>query len=186
MKTKYIGLIWIVCLVVGFFIGRTTVSTEVEIKYIQGEKQSGGVNIPEPEETMSDNPVFPIKSDTIYVDKLRYITQKVDTAAIIADYITQRDYNITAFDSKEYGTLKLFPTVQYNQLAGLKYEFIPILKEIAIQKQKVWQPFVSGSYSTLNYIGVGGGIFYHNIGIEYQYQKGIENSGHLVGLKYKF
>ena len=186
MKTKYVALIGLICLIIGFLAGRETIAAEVEIKYIQGEKQSDSINIPDPEEAIPTNPILPIKADTIYVDKLRYITQKVDTAAIIADYITQRDYNITAFESKEYGTLKLFPTVQYNQLADLRYEFTPIYREITIRKEKVWQPFVSGSYSTLNYVGIGGGVFYHNIGIEYQFQKGINASGHSVGLKYRF
>ncbi len=187
MKKKYI-IISIICLVLGFFIGRQTVSTEAKIKYIQGKAISGSVNdsrlIPIKEEKQT-NPNLPLKPEIIYKDSIRYIVLKVDTAAIIADYILKRSYELTPFDD-ENGKLQLFPTVQYNQLTGLDYQFTPIRKEIIQQKEKLWQPFVSVSYSTLDFIGIGGGVFYQNLGIEYQYQKGITNNGHLLGLKYKF
>ena len=78
MKTKYVALIGLICLIIGFLAGRETIAAEVEIKYIQGEKQSDSINIPDPEEAIPTNPILPIKADTIYVDKLRYITQKVE------------------------------------------------------------------------------------------------------------
>lgn len=109
-----------------------------------------------------------------------------DTAAIIADWELKRTYKLTAFNNKTQGKLELFPVIQYNRLAALDYNFTPMIERQI--KTKVWQPFASGSYSTLGYIGVGGGIFYYDIGIEYQYQKslGSLSDGHLFGLKYKF
>jgi len=180
---------------IGFFTGRQTMQTKTSIEFVEQETVSGSISnnqlITEKEE-MPPNPNLPIKRDTVYKDSIRseikYIIQKVDTAAIIAGYILKKSYNLTAFESKELGTLKLFPTVQYNQLLGLDYEFTPIQRQVTVYKEKVWQPFLSGSYSTLNHVSLGGGIFYHNLGFEYQYQKDItgKNDGHLLGLKYKF
>ena len=199
MKTEKIGILLsfliILALFGGIFIGRKTVNTKTKIEYIKQEPVFGSIDdnqlVPIKVEVPT-LPYLPVRIDTVYKDsiqtEIKYIVQRVDTAAIIADYILKRSYNITAFDSKELGTLKLFPTVQYNQLLGLDYEFTPVLKQMTIYKEKVWQPFLSGSYSTLNYINFGVGVFYHDLGFEYQFQKdiGYKNNGHLFGLKYKF
>lgn len=195
MKIKYIILTGFICLVIGFIVGRKTVDTETKVEYIKLGPVSGSIsnNQLEPvKEEIPLNPHLPLRIDTVYNDSVRteikYMVQKVDTAAIIADYILKKSYNVTAFDSKELGTLKLFPTIQYNRLSGLDYEFTPIQKQVTIYREKVWQPFISGSYSTFDYIGLGGGVFYHHLGFEYQYQKdtGNKRNGHLFGLKYKF
>lgn len=121
---------------------------------------------------------------------MRYIP--IDSAAyaklVIADYELKRTYKLTPFDNKTQGKLELFPVIQYNKLSVLDYNFTPVIERQTIYKTKVWQPFISASYSTLNYIGIGGGIFYHDIRIEYQYQKslGSQSNGHLFGVKYKF
>ena len=195
MKNK-LALLFVVFLIFigGFLIGRASMNTKTKIEYIKQEPVFGSIEnsqLQSVKEEIPINPILPVRVDTVYKDsiktEIKYIVQKVDTTAIIADYILKRSYNITAFDSKELGTLKLFPTVQYNQLAGLDYEFTPVLKQMTIYKDKVWKPFLSGSYSTLGNIGLGGGIFYHNLGFEYQYQIDVgKNNGHLFGLKYKF
>ena len=112
----------------------------------------------------------------------------VDTSAIIADWELKRTYKLTPFDNKTQGKLELFPVIQYNKLSALDYNFTPVIERQTIYKTKVWQPFISASYSTLNYIGIGGGIFYHNLGFEYQYQKSLGSlgDGHTVGIKYNF
>jgi len=174
---------------IGFFIGRTTINQETEIEYIQLPVITGGIDkegLKPVREITPDNPELPMKRDTIYLDSLIYVTQVVDTAAIIADYVQEREYQLTLFDSQETGKLSVSPTIQYNKLIGLDYSFTPIIQQKTIHKQKVWMPFISGSYATFGYVGVGGGIYYHDIGVEYQYLKGIDNSGHLFGVKYKF
>ena len=72
------------------------------------------------------------------------------------DYELKRTYKLTAFDNKTQGKLELFPVIQYNKLSALDYNFTPIIERQTIYKAKAWQPFVSASYSTLNYIGIGG------------------------------
>lgn len=190
----------IVCLVIGFFIGRSTIKTETEIKYIPGKTISGSVSNNQFEsvkEEIPNKPLLPTKIIEIQykdtgriktITETKYMYQVVDTAAIIEDYIKKRTYAITAFDNTEQGKLLLYPVVQYNKLTGIDYLFTPMQKQTNTYLQKTWQPFISASYSTLNYVGIGGGIFYHNLGLEYQYQKslGSQSNGHLFGAKYKF
>ncbi len=170
---------------VGFFIGR---STETEIRYIKGETIR---------DTIRKEVLLPTKeyipSDPIYIYKDKYIVktdtviQVIDSAAIINDWILQRNYSQTLFDNQN-GKLNIDLSVRYNKLQSLEYSFTPIHKEINTYKAKVWQPYLSGSYSTFNYVGLGGGFFYHNLGIEYQFQKDFRSNstGHSFGLKYKF
>jgi hypothetical protein len=57
---------------------------------------------------------------------------------------------------------------------------------------KVWQPYVSASYSTFGVAGIGGGFFRNNFGVEYQYQRDLQwnygngRAGHQFGVKWKF
>lgn len=79
-------------------------------------------------------------------------------------------------------------TIQYNELRRFDYSFTPNQKVITQETKKIIVPFVSSSYNTFNQIGIGGGIFYHNIGIEYQYMRDVKygSDGHGVGIKVKF
>lgn len=199
-KATLIVLSGIVCLIIGFFIGRSTIKTETEIKYIPGKTISGSVSNNQFEsvkEEIPNKPLLPTKIIEIQykdtgriktITETKYMYQVVDTAAIIEDYIKKRTYAITAFDNTEQGKLLLYPVVQYNKLTGIDYLFTPMQKQTNTYLQKTWQPFISASYSTLNYVGIGGGIFYHNLGFEYQYQKslGSQGNGHLFGVKYGF
>lgn len=185
--------------VIGFFIGRQTINKETEINYVTGIPVKGSVSsnqFSQVKEEKPNSPVLPTKEIEVQyrdtgslkiISEIKYLYRVVDTAAIIEDYILKRSYVLTAFDNKENGKLLLYPTVQYNKLTGIDYDFTPIQKQTSKYAYKVWQPFVSGSYSTFDYLGVGGGIFYHNIGIEYQYQKDFRSNstGHSFGLKYK-
>lgn len=199
-KVTIIAFCRIVCLVIGFFIGRSTIKTETEIKYIPGKTIYGSVSNNQFEsvkEEIPNKPLLPTKIIEIQykdtgriktITETKYMYQVVDTAAIIEDYIKKRTYAITAFNNTEQGKLLLYPVVQYNKLTGIDYLFTPMQKQTNTYLQKTWQPFISASYSTLNYVGIGGGMFYHDIGIEYQYQKslGSQSNGHLFGVKYKF
>ncbi|MFT3994407.1 MAG: hypothetical protein QM660_08870 [Dysgonomonas sp.] len=180
-------LSFVVGSIIFFFVGRSTIQTETEVIYVPGETVSGSVsnNQLEPvKEEKPDKPVLPIKEIEIQyrdtgsvktITETKYLYQVVDTAAIIEDYILKRSYVLTAFDNKENGKLLLYPTVQYNKLTGIDYDFTPIQKQTSIYSYRVWQPFVSVSYSTLDYIGLGGGVFYHNSGFEYQYNIDVRN-----------
>lgn len=114
----------------------------------------------------------------------------VDTVKLYRDYTALRryeDWNI--FDNDTIGKFTANFDVQFNRIQKV-YDvlFQPIQKTATIRKKDVWIPYVSGSYSTVGYTGIGGGVFYHNIGVEYQYQRDFSEhkNGHVFGLKYKF
>lgn len=178
MKKTISALLILLALIVGFFIGRSTIDNKTDIKYVKGETVRDWFPILTPFKVS-------IPSDPIY--KYKENTAIVDTAAIIEDWITKRDYKQTLFDNNN-GKLDIDFSVQYNKPFDLRYSYIPIKKVNTIYKVKTWQPFVSASYSTLNYVSVGGGIFYHNLGFEYQFQKDFRynDTGHSFGVKYKF
>lgn len=169
----------------GFIIGRQNSEFEQSIKYVKGETIEKTIEIPIPYRVeVSAKPIYLYKEkDTIYSTA----TTEIDTAAILQDWITRRSYQQDLFDN-QYGKLSVDASVQYNKLASLKYSFTPLQKEITKTKYQTWMPYVAISYSTLNYIGIGGGLFYHNLGIEYQFQKDFRynDTGHSLGLKYKF
>ena len=188
---KNILLLCIISFIVGaiisFFIGRKTIDVKTKTEYIKQEPVEGSADVKQLtpfKEEIPTNPVLPVKFDTVY------LVAQIDTAAIIADYIVKRYYDITAFDNSQYGTLKLLPTLQYNKLSDLSWEFTPIQVKTTVYKEPALTPFISSSYSTIGYFGIGGGMFYNNYGLEYQYQKSILNnnnqSGHIFSFKYKF
>jgi len=186
--TSVISLI-AVGLIFGFLFARSTVDTEEVIRYIKDDPVTGTVTglIPA-KETVLDDPVLPLRLDTVYMDWFVYVDVKVDTAAIINDYIASREYTPVLFDSPQMGKLSLSATVQYNKLSEISYEFVPIYKEVTKHKVKTVQPFVSGNYSTLGTVGLGGGFFYKDFGFEYQLQRSLrdDRAGHSFGVKWMF
>ena len=169
--------------VAGYFIRGNEVEIKTETKYIKGETVERIVEVPAPYEVIAPKePIYIYKTDTI--DNI--IVQKVDSAKIIEDWVLKRNYAQTLFDNQD-GKLNIDLSVQYNQLQELKYSFTPIRQINTVYKERTWQPFVSGSYSTFSQIGIGGGFFYHDLGFEYQYQRNFNNSsGHLFGVKKRF
>lgn len=173
----------IVAFIVGFFIGRKTDTIET-IKYIKGATVRDTVKIPYPsEETIPPKPSLPIKSDTIYIDSIEYITQKVDTSKIISDYIIRRTYNFNLFDNKD-GKLDVSQDIEQNKLTRFSYVYTPIKEVRTIVEKKTFQPFVTGGYITSKHIVLGGGFYINNIGVEYNYLKGDEDF-HAIKLNYK-
>jgi len=200
MKNKYWIAILVASILISFFVGRYSYDGKEAIKYVPGETITGSVPkeeltpVKEEKGESSDLPTKKIEiqyRDTgsiTTITEIKYTVQVVDTAAIIADYLVKRTYERTLFNNDKQGKLIVYPVVYQNRLTALDYSFTPMHKEITKPQLKVWQPFVSASYSTLDYFGLGGGMFYHDLGFEYQYQIGYKNTnnGHSFGLKYKF
>lgn len=182
MKKSYIFIaVCIACLIIGFLVGRKTIDTKESVTLEHKESVSSIVRIPEPKETKPASPVYKYKTDTIN----NIIVQKVDTAQIIEDWIKNRNYNITLFDN-DNGKLNIDASVQYNKLFDLQYTFTPIQKVITKQKTPVFTPFVGVSYNSLGYVSAGGGLFYHDLGIELRYITDFDKKGVDFGIKYKF
>lgn len=176
----------VITLVIGFFIGRGNTTTKEVIKYVKGKTITKEVKVNVPVNVyIPAKPTLPTKPDTIWKDgKPIYIALKVDTAKIISEYINRKTYNPILFDDKENGKLSLGLVVQYNKLDSIGYEFTSIHKETTITKERVFTPFINASYNSFGYIGVGGGMYYRNIGVGAKYitdfnNKGLEISGHI-------
>ena len=173
----------------GFFAGRSVVRDIAKTEYVKGETVHVTVPVPPPvSEELPDVAALPVLRDTLYIRSIEYVREKVDTAAIIADYLLRRKYEVPLFDN-QYGKLNLSVSTQYNKLDSVSYRFDPIETVRTVYAKRTWQPFVETSYSTTSdVVGVGGGVFYHNLGLSYEYQYSLRErmNGHRFGLAWKF
>lgn len=188
MKTKYKVLIVLISCVVSFFLGRITTRPKETVKYVKGETVTRTVEVPKyVTSVVPVKPVFPVKIDTVYINKEKLVIQTVDTGAIIQNYISERRYDFNVFDN-ENGKLDVRQTIQYNELQTFDYTFTPIQKEVISERERIVIPFASINYNSFNQIGAGGGLFYRNIGFEMQYMRDLNTNlnGYGVGLKIKF
>src|SRR5678815_5514978 len=106
-------------------------------------------------------------SNTIVVDNIQYISEKVDTSAIIHDYILMRTYEFNLFNSPTLGKFDVKQKIGYNKLLSFDYTFTPMSKQITQYREPLFTPFVTAGYSTNQSVLLGGGFYYKNIGIEY-------------------
>lgn len=167
-----IGIL-IAVFVLGFFIGRGNIRTVEKVEYVKGKEITNTVKIPQP---------YLLKVPQVYF--LPMVNGVVDTAQIISDYILERRYEINVFDN-DAGKLDVEQSIQYNELKEFNYTFTPIQRHTTVTQKPIFEPFVSFGYNTLQQANIGGGFFYHNIGIEYNYILSNTN-GHYLGIKYKF
>lgn len=188
----YIFICLVILLVgcaISFFIGRSTIDTKTKTEYVKGETIKDTVYIPAPysEKKADKDNLIPIYKK----DPEGKETTELDTAkskdVTIHDWNLERKYSDQVFNN-ENGKLLYDITVQNNKLSKFNYTFTPIQKVTTTTKEKIFQPYVSAGYSTLDIASVGGGFFYHNLGIEYQFQRDFRynDTGHSLGIKYKF
>ena len=169
MKTVLYGLLLLLTGgVLGFFAARrSTGQAPSSVEYIREPAITGVIEPPAPVRVeVPALPTLPIRTDTVYIDKVLYIVDKVDTAAIIADYELKRSYAFQLFDN-EAGKLSLSLSTQYNRLDTLSYEFLPVYKTVYMEK--TWQPFAIFHYSAIGGTGVGGGLFCRRAGYYIMY-----------------
>lgn len=169
---------------IGFLIGRCSDNGKVKTEYIKGDPI---------ENTIIDLIPYTSIVPSVYhlpfkevVTKDSTVIQVVDTAQIIASYVTKNRYKQTLFDNDKEGVLKIDATVQYNNLQNLTYKFTPITMKVTETKNRKFTPFVTASMNTFNYIGAGGGLFINEIGVSAKYLTNFENKGAEIGLLYKF
>lgn len=168
---------------IGFVFAHQYTEPQQVVRYVKGKTIQRTVQVPVPYKIeVPSQPIYLYrKGDTVFTN----IAPPIDTAAILNDWIVSRSYAHDLFDN-QYGKLSIDASVQYNQLARLSYNFVPLQKETTIEKRPVWTPYLSVSYSSLNQVGVGGGVFYHHLGIGGRYVTDLKGKGLEVELKYKF
>lgn len=184
MTTRLKILLILTACALSFFLGRLTTKPKETVKYIKGETITRTVEVPRYITSIVPKMIYlPVKKDTIN----SIIVQSVDTSKIIENYISERRYDLNVFDN-EYGRLDVRQTLQYNELQKFDYSFTPIQKTITRERERVIVPFASASYNTFGIAGAGGGVFYHNVGIEYKYLYDVNTlkNGHELGIKVKF
>lgn len=207
---KYTPIVLIIAIafvaIFSFYLGRTSVNQEVKevIKWEQGETIYRSIPpslLTIKAEFKGDISFLPyhfMKSDTVIIDSIEYITNKVDTAEILSEFVKRKDYEFIVRDN-HLGKFVAKPSVQYNSLVAFDYEETPTTKIIEREKRikRVFVPFLMGGITSGNILGstptspsysqavfnVGGGAFYHNVGVSYQYNF---NRSSTINLMYKF
>jgi hypothetical protein len=185
----YIGLV-LIAFAAGYLLGKATISNGEIVKQVKGETVYGSLNpdfLTVKKEFKGDIKFLPYifwKSDTIMVSETEYISTIPDTAKIIEDFITSREYQFNVFNN-EQGKLDIKQEVQYNRIQSFDYTFTPIHKTTTIMKKNLFEPFGSVGYTTFNQVSFGGGFFLNNVGLEYNYIMG-DVSGHGLSVKIKF
>lgn len=193
MKTKYCIAILLLGMAISFFLGRSTVKTKETIKFVKGETIIADypTHLLTPKREIKGNlidlPTYYFITDTIVANDTVVVYTKADTVRVFDDFMTKKEYDFTMFDN-EYGKFDFVGDVQFNALQKAGYRFVPMQKEITRTIKPVWTPFISTGINTLNIGSVGGGLFYHNIGLEYSYlyKWDTAHTGHELRLKYKF
>ena len=181
-----------ICICIGFFIGRGTVKIKTETKTVLGKTIYDSISV----EKLVPKYVY-LPSKTVYLERtgndvIVYTPTPKDTAeslkTVLDDWNTKRVYANNLFKDSMNGIFDYDITIQYNKLQNFKYEFTPIKTIITKERIRVLQPFVGANYSTLDVVGIGGGFFYHDLGLEVLYNKNYVNgdNGISFGLKYKF
>ena len=173
-------------LAIGFLAGRWNTDTVESIKYVKDETIHDSIEVPEPYEVkVTANPVLPTKPDTVRLQGGKeYITLKVDTAKIIAEYSAENLYNFNAFDNDTIGTMRIKQTLQYNKMKKFSYDFTPVRKEVIVEKKRVLVPFVEASFNSISGIGLGGGLYVKDVGASVKYIP--QYRAYEFGLHYKF
>jgi len=179
-------LVIIVLCLISFFLGRITTKPKETVKYVKGETITNTVKVPDVK-YIEVPKIYYLPTKPVTITKDSIVVQVVDTSKIIEEYITKNQYIFNVFDD-EKGKLDVNQTIQYNKLQNFDYTFTPIQKEITIKRERIVSPFASVSYNSFGTVGAGGGLFYHNIGVEVQYLYSTyeKRSGLSGGLKIKF
>jgi len=202
IDTKILTIIFISALLLiftfagGFFAGKQSAKPEIiENTTIVENSIPPEQLIPTSEQTpdissvINDIPKKPPET-IIYRDSIIYRIQEIDTLAIIAEYITRREYAIRIDTAGVI--IELEPTVQFNRLQSMPYTLTRTDKEIVTtdKKERVVIPFVSvscltnGSNEQGFSMGAGGGLFIRDWGFEYQYLP--TGNRHVLSFKRKF
>ena len=158
----------VIAFIVGFFLGRKTIDVEEKIEYVKGETIHDTIVINEPTFVeIPSKPRYIYEYDTLIIDNIQYISEKVDTSAIIQDYILTRTYEFNVFDSDTLGKFDVKQQIGYNKLLSFDYTFTPVTKQVTQFREPVFTPFVTMGYSTNSTVLGGLGAYYRHLGVEY-------------------
>ena len=173
----------IVCLFIGFVIGRQTIREKVITEHVKGETIRDTITCFVPDTVRMLGEVrykYQYRTDTVYKD-VPVVDRDKTIKATIEDWNNIREYNRMLFNN-ENGKLSISLAVQYNELQKLSYSFTSIQKQTVIRKESVFEPFVSASVLDFASFSLGGGFFYHSLGFRAEYS----SNSLSFGVLYKF
>lgn len=181
-EIRYYIVIATISIVFGYYMGRGKVTQKETIQYVKGETIERKIPIEIPYKVeIPANPIYIYRTDTIHHSTI----QVIDTVAILADWVEKRHYSQQLFDDAN-GQLSIDASVQYNRLQSLKYQYTPIIQYRTSVVKPVWTPYLEAAYNTLDYWSLGGGLFYHDIGLGTRYTSNFHQNAWELSLKYKF
>lgn len=137
--------------------------------------------------------VTPIKGNA-YLDSIKNIlshTQEyvIDNDSLLIDYSRIRHYrDWTLYNIDTIGKFTTNIDVQYNRIINVyDSKLYPVQKVITKAQTRRYEPYISGEYNTLGFVGVGGGLFFQNgIGLGINYVTDFNKKGIGLECKYKF
>jgi hypothetical protein len=173
-------------LLAGYFLGKFSVKVEEKTVVSFQKMLPVHVSIDAPATlsvTIPEIPQFIWHTDTVTGIAV------VDTAAILADWILQRDYGGRLVEDST-GTIDYSATVQYNRLQNISLDYQPIQRTVTTTKviQDRWAPFLFVGGNSAGYATVEGGVFIGKFGMSAELGQNIfENKryfGGRVGVKF--
>jgi hypothetical protein len=191
---KYLALIGaIVLFLSGVFVGsKMTPEKTVEVVSVRHEK---GETIYDTVKVLT--PYYVRYTDTVIYTQIveKPVFVYADTSSLRAvwdDYFLTRKYDFD-FSNDSVGDYNIEVFVNRNRAVEATSRIVPVYRVVTREITRTggkrgFVPFVSGSYSTFGVAGIGGGLFYNDLGLEYQFQKSLEGceTGHSLGLKWRF
>lgn len=144
VKIKTTIIIGIVVMVLGFVLGRLTFTPETIVDIKETVKYAPSSTIIR--DTVSKDRLVPYETfvnDTI----VKYLTQEVDTVAILRDYYLSRKYALD-FSNDTIGTFIVDAEVNQNRLVSASSFIQPITKTV-IQEKTVYRAPTIQFYGTL-------------------------------------
>jgi hypothetical protein len=175
---KYI-LIGIVALCAGYFLGKSSVkvkeTTTVEYRHMPAVH----VSIDAPPALSLDIPEIP--QFIWYTDTVTNV-MVIDTAAILADWLLQRNYGGRLVEDST-GTIDYAATIQYNQLQNITLDYAPIQRTITTTKviTERWAPFLFIGGNSAGYATVEGGLFINKYGFSVEIGQNIFENKRYIG-----
>lgn len=171
-------------ILIGYVWGIKSLKSDTVIKYIEGEQIRDTIKIFETSESVvPQDPILPIRYDTIYLSDVVYVAQSVDTAKIISEYIRLNSYNQILFDNDTVGKLSVSASVQYNKLHELSYSYLPRVQSIHTHARvPVLIPYFRLGLSTIGSASIGAGLIYKRYGFELIYDQSKDQHG--IGISY--
>lgn len=130
VKIRTTIIISIVVLVLGFFLGRLTFTPDSVVEIKESIKYVPSTTIIH--DTIPKDRLVPYETflpDTVF----QYLTQPVDTAAILRDYYLSRKYSLD-FSNDTIGTFKVDAEVNQNKLVYASSFIHPITKVVTQEK----------------------------------------------------